>query len=694
MLQNTFLHFKGIGFRKELDLWQAGIYSWEDWQTIRDRVQPGLFKDLTSGSSDNGLALFRGALADNDADFFAERIPRSEYYRIALTFPKRTLFLDIETTGLSIYYDSITVVGWNYGDEYDFIIQGDDEKKLRDVLADARAIVTFNGSLFDIPFLQKEFPGASIPRCHVDLRFFAKRIGLSGGQKSIERQLNIMTRPESVSDLKGENAPLLWSRYCWGDVSALDKLITYNRADVEGMKVIFDYVVQEVLNKRKVPNTIRNIHRFANGKRNLVFTHSPRPNHALRIIPPEQLRPNVSIESLDVLKKDQRFRMVGIDLSGSERRASGWCLLDGNFATTSRLNTDAELIDVTLRAHPTLISIDSPLSIPEGRTSVRDDDPERAHGIMRYCERLLKKRGVNVYPCLIPSMQKLTERGMKLADGFRKMGIAVIESYPGAAQDIMGIPRKGASLELLAKGLENFGISGEFTRTKVSHDELDAITSAVVGLYFWGGRFEAIGKEEEEFLIIPDLKVDPQPWIQKRVIGLSGPIGAGKTTAASLIESKGYRYGRFSQVLEAILKGRGIEPNRAELQRLGSEINKMKGQRWLARRLLDQLVQPTSLVIDGLRFPEDHAFLKETFGPGFVHVHLTSPQLLRAERYAQSKGSKEEFFVAEDHEVEDQVKKLQGLADIVLNNVSDIADLEMEIERKVLLIWNNEKRGS
>ena len=66
---------------------------------------------------------------------------------------------------------------------------------------------------------------------------------------------------------------------------------------------------------------------------------------------------------------------------------------------------------------------------------------------MRECERELKRRGVNVYPCLIPSMQKLTARGIRLARSLRERGIPVIESYPGAAQDIMRIPRKGAGPE-------------------------------------------------------------------------------------------------------------------------------------------------------------------------------------------------------------------------------------------------------
>jgi hypothetical protein len=89
--------------------------------------------------------------------------------------------------------------------------------------------------------------------------------------------------------------------------------------------------------------------------------------------------------------------------------------------------------------------------------------------------------------------------------------LPLIESYPGAAQDIMGIPRKRASLEYLKDGLGDFGIHSEFLMTKVSHDKLDAITSAIVGVFFWSGKFEALGNNDEDYLIIPDLLVSPDP---------------------------------------------------------------------------------------------------------------------------------------------------------------------------------------
>ena len=178
----------------------------------------------------------------------------------------------------------------------------------------------------------------------------------------------------------------------------------------------------------------------------------------------------------------EKATIVGIDLTGSEARPSGWCVLRGSNAEISMVSSDDDIFARTLVSRPILVSIDSPLSIPSGRLRVEDDDPGRQQfGIMRRCERELKRRGINVYPCLLPSMQKLTRRGMRLAERFRSAGVPVIESYPGAAQDIMGIPRKGAGIDLLRQGLADFGIRGSFLDAPATHDELDAITSALVG---------------------------------------------------------------------------------------------------------------------------------------------------------------------------------------------------------------------
>ncbi len=534
MLHATFQHLvRGISADKEVALWKKGVLSWEDFERTHV-AQQSLFTDGIADAY-SPFAAARAALQSEDASFFAKQLGPREQFRIPLALPNRTLFLDIESTGLSRYYDVITLVGWSYQGRYGACIRGQEDSELRAVMEDAQVIVTFNGSLFDIPFIRIGYPDLKIPPAHIDLRFLAKRVNLTGGQKIIEETLGFK-RPVEIKDMRGEAAPLLWHRYRRGSLEALKLLIEYNHFDIEGMKFIFDKVVARLLKIQGIPKRIRDgVPRFTSVKKQSVVASlekDPHAGQAIQIFPYQgPLGPAISLADLFPQRNREELRVVGIDLTGSEARPSGWCLLNGNHATTQTVGSDDDLIAFTMQAKPHLVSIDSPLSLPSGRITVFDDDPGRAEfGIMRYCERVLKKRGINVYPALIPSMQRLTARGIRLATRFRALGLPVIESYPGAAQDIIGIPRKRASLDMLRDGMGEFGVNGEYLNRVVTHDELDAITSAIVGAFFWSGRFEALGAQDEEALIIPDLAVDTSPWLERRVIGISGSVAAGKTT--------------------------------------------------------------------------------------------------------------------------------------------------------------------
>jgi predicted nuclease with RNAse H fold len=221
----------------------------------------------------------------------------------------------------------------------------------------------------------------------------------------------------------------------------------------------------------------------------------------------EIVEPSINIETL--LSKLDGHRgslpkVVGIDLRASEARKTGMALLEAKSVQTSLVEKDSEIIDLMLKWKPALISIDSPLSLPKGRDCTSDECDCRSFGISRECERTLRSRNVNVFWCLIQSMQGLTERGMRLARQLRELGFDVIESYPGAAQDILGITRKKISIEELKQGLIDFGLVGSFEQNKITHDELDAITSALVGYFYLSNSYEALGNEDEGYLIVPE----------------------------------------------------------------------------------------------------------------------------------------------------------------------------------------------
>lgn len=573
-----------------------------------------------------------------------------------LQHPDRVLFVDIETTGLSRHYDYITAVGFEINGRYDVWLAGDDPSAFRAALARSRSLVTFNGTLFDLPFLDAELDGLEWPAHHVDLRYACRRVGLTGGQKRIEERLGIRCR-DGMEGVDGAMAVLLWHRHLRGDGSALESLVYYNRADVRAMTHILDHVVETL----SPPD---------------LLTSTERPSFALRSVPgdlpaqvgvrastPPSKRLGATFRSLFGGTRAAKARIVGLDLTGSAKRPTGVCVLRGDRAETAALATDDDIVAYVLAAQPDLVSIDSPLCLPVGRTSAFDDDPERRFGIMRVCERILKRRGINVYPCLLPSMQRLTARGIALAARFREHGLPVIECYPGAAQDIMGIPRKGAGQEWLQLGLSEFGVGGAFETTRVSHDELDAITCAIVGSFHLAGMIEGLAGPGEEPMVVPRLDGG-----QIRVVGISGETMAGKTTAARLFERAGFAYTRISLVIDDVIHERGGMPNRTSRQEVGLELHEDPGQRWLCRKAIERTpADARAIVVDGLRWREDANYLRERFGGGFFHLHLISDDAVRLER-AQRLGREEELLTASRHPVESGVAALEGIADCVLAN--------------------------
>jgi predicted nuclease with RNAse H fold len=404
------------------------------------------------------------------------------------------VFLDIETTGLSRVYDYVTVIGVERDGIYHAHKEGDDIAKVKKILQGANALVTFNGTLFDVKFLQHHFKDLVFPEHHIDLRFLMRRIGYTGGQKAIEVALGLK-REDEIKGLTGYEAVVLWHEYRRGSTKALEQLLAYNHADIQGMK----YMLGVLLKDKRIQEMF-----------DVRATSFPKATFKKPTIKQRGELPKPKVYAKDLWKKVKgpHNAIIGIDLTGSEVRPSGFAVLHGdNTLETQQINTDDEIVVLCKKYKPLLVSLDSPLGIPKGRRSCFDDDPGRyTYGIMREAERELKRRGVNVYPCLIPSMQRLTHRGMCLAKRLRKCGIKVIESYPGAAQDIMQIPRKHAGLPYLKDGLKEFGMKeGRWYKENVSHDELDAITSAIVGLFYLAGKYEGLGNDKEEYLVIPKI---------------------------------------------------------------------------------------------------------------------------------------------------------------------------------------------
>lgn len=219
MLRHTYLHVPGVGEKRERDLWLRGF---TDWDAFRSGHPAGAWRDLILTHLDPGTA--------------ARALPSRETWRLANEYPGRTLFLDIETTGLSFEGDSVTCVGVSDGVGTRAFVQGRDLAEFPDALAGIELLVTYNGASFDLPVLRSAFPDVDFHRFHhIDLRFPLHRLGARGGLKGAEKHLGII-RPDALSGVDGFMAVLLWREHCAGSATALDTLLRYCLEDVVNLK--------------------------------------------------------------------------------------------------------------------------------------------------------------------------------------------------------------------------------------------------------------------------------------------------------------------------------------------------------------------------------------------------------------------------------------------------------------------------
>jgi len=315
--------------------------------------------------------------------------------------------------------------------------------------------------------------------------------------------------------------------------------------------------------------------------------------------------------------------IIGIDLTAGQKQ-TGLCVLRGNFVETRSVKSDQEILDFIDANAPAIVSIDSPLGLPGGGAEV---DPSA--GIVREAERDLSSIGIPAYPALIDSMRNLTLRGIRLRKHLEAQtgGPRVIESYPGAAQDILRIPRKQKGLEQLRSGLRRLGLTGPGLDTE-SHDEVDSITSAVVGRYFEQGEFEAMGIPAEAQLIVP--KVAPLIFKTQPIICLSGRTGSGKSVVARYLSVfYGFQWIRTRDLIRSLLvddQDRQGERRLSEkiydisniserdLQEFGAVILNQHNQVPL-RRALTKAVRatPRPVVVDSIRDVSDLASIDSSF---------------------------------------------------------------------------------
>lgn len=240
MLIHTFLHLDGLGPVTEQRLWAAGIRTWDDFGQA-ERL-PGNPAKIAAWRRE--LAISRERLAAGDADYFGERLPPAEAWRLFFDFREALACVDIETDGTPA--NEVTAV--SFYDGRDTVRTYANGKNLQDFTADilaSKVLVTFNGRVFDAPVLRSHL-GAVLPKAHIDLRSVLCGIGVKGGLKKCEARYGLNRGALDGAD--GYLAVALWREYeRRGDPAVLETLLAYNAADVLSLPVLLAHAINERL---------------------------------------------------------------------------------------------------------------------------------------------------------------------------------------------------------------------------------------------------------------------------------------------------------------------------------------------------------------------------------------------------------------------------------------------------------------
>jgi uncharacterized protein YprB with RNaseH-like and TPR domain len=253
LLESSFIHIPGISEKTEKKIWNMGILTWEDLERNISELK-NLTENLDVIKSYIGGS--KRALKSFNINFFKENFPSREYWRLYPKFKSRTLFLDIETNGLSKELQEITVIGTYYQGKFKTFVNGINLYDFVPLLEDCFMIVTYNGNLFDIPYIERTFNVKKKNYISLDLRWILKRLGYKGGLKSIEKQLGI-ERPEYLKDLDGYSAVLLWEKYKNKNYGALHILRRYCLEDVKNLVFLLHIAYNKLCEMTEFPQKIK-----------------------------------------------------------------------------------------------------------------------------------------------------------------------------------------------------------------------------------------------------------------------------------------------------------------------------------------------------------------------------------------------------------------------------------------------------
>ncbi|MBD3352289.1 MAG: exonuclease [Candidatus Lokiarchaeota archaeon] len=270
-ITSCFSFVKGIGAVSERRIHGSGIKNWDLFSKYQEKAVLKLKKWKMIKKH---IPIVKKALETKNVPQIRKLIPNNQHWRMIPNFINDIAYLDIETTGLSYYRHKITTIGVFDGTKVHTFVRGDNLDEFPQFIKNFKAIASYNGKQFDVPFIENEMR-FRMDHIHFDLRFLLQRVGLKGGLKKIEQKLGI-SRPESAG-LDGFAAVVLWKKYKkTKDKKYLETLLAYNAEDVINLEILLYQAYNKNLKKEQLEHPMfyfkpKNVENPYNADRTVVY---------------------------------------------------------------------------------------------------------------------------------------------------------------------------------------------------------------------------------------------------------------------------------------------------------------------------------------------------------------------------------------------------------------------------------------
>jgi dephospho-CoA kinase len=179
----------------------------------------------------------------------------------------------------------------------------------------------------------------------------------------------------------------------------------------------------------------------------------------------------------------------------------------------------------------------------------------------------------------------------------------------------------------------------------------------------------------------------------KTVIGIIGPIGSGKDTAAEYLHKKlGIPFYQISSVLKDICHDRGIAPSRENLIELGTTLASQHGDSYLARYLLDR-ASDVSLIV-GMRQLGQVDYLRQNSRLTLIAINASAPIRYKRAMLRGKLGEAKTLEAFKRLEIkENSPPRVQRLFECMRRADYTVVNNGQKIDlfRKLLAIMNQEK---